>query len=134
MASWWKIRKALLPLAAGSRPSGSIVITEDICFPISTFAQGIDSITKLFEKFNFQGIIFGHALSGNVHFIITPNLNDEKESQAFGAFMEAMVDSVIALQGSTKAEHMVHGVYCPLCGKRVGCESLCYKSQDKRDF
>ena len=38
MASWWKIRKALLPLAAGSRPSGSIVITEDICFPISTFA------------------------------------------------------------------------------------------------
>ena len=134
MASWWKIRKALLPLAAGSRPSGSIVITEDICFPISTFAQGIDSITKLFEKFNFQGIIFGHALSGNVHFIITPNLNDEKESQAFGAFMEAMVDSVIALQGSTKAEHGTGRMIAPFVEKEWGAKAYTINRRIKEIF
>ncbi|BDB67415.1 hypothetical protein Hc94105_1638 [Helicobacter cinaedi] len=134
MASWWKIRKALLPLAAGSRPSGSIVITEDICFPISTFAQGIDSITKLFEKFNFQGIIFGHALSGNVHFIITPNLNDEKESQAFGAFMEAMVDSVIALQGSTKAEHGTGRMIAPFVEKEWGAKAYAINRRIKEIF
>ena len=134
MASWWKIRKALLPLAAGSRPSGSIVITEDICFPISTFAQGIDSITKLFKKFNFQGIIFGHALSGNVHFIITPNLNDEKESQAFGAFMEAMVDSVIALQGSTKAEHGTGRMIAPFVEKEWGAKAYAINRRIKEIF
>lgn len=134
MASWWKIRKALLPLAAGSRPSGSIVITEDICFPISTFAQGIDSITKLFEKFNFEGIIFGHALSGNVHFIITPNLNDEKESQAFGAFMEAMVDSVIALQGSTKAEHGTGRMIAPFVEKEWGAKAYAINRRIKEIF
>lgn len=134
MASWWKIRKALLPLAAGSRPSGSIVITEDICFPISTFAQGIDAITKLFEKFNFQGIIFGHALSGNVHFIITPNLNDEKESQAFGAFMEAMVDSVIALQGSTKAEHGTGRMIAPFVEKEWGAKAYAINRRIKEIF
>lgn len=134
MASWWKIRKALLPLAAGSRPSGSIVITEDICFPISTFAQGIDSITKLFEKFNFQGIIFGHALSGNVHFIITPNLNDEKESQAFGEFMEAMVDSVIALQGSTKAEHGTGRMIAPFVEKEWGAKAYAINRRIKEIF
>ena len=134
MASWWKIRKALLPLAAGSRPSGSIVITEDICFPIHTFAQGIDSITKLFEKFNFQGIIFGHALSGNVHFIITPNLNDEKESQAFGAFMEAMVDSVIALQGSTKAEHGTGRMIAPFVEKEWGAKAYAINRRIKEIF
>ncbi|KAA8710966.1 FAD-binding and (Fe-S)-binding domain-containing protein [Helicobacter canis] len=134
MASWWKIRKALLPLAAGSRPSGSIVITEDICFPISTFAQGIDSITKLFDRFNFQGIIFGHALSGNVHFIITPNLNDEKESQAFGAFMEAMVDSVIALQGSTKAEHGTGRMIAPFVEKEWGAKAYAINRRIKEIF
>ena len=134
MASWWKIRKALLPLAAGSRPSGSIVITEDICFPISTFAQGIDSITKLFEKFNFQGIIFGHALSGNVHFIITPNLNDEKESQAFAEFMEAMVDSVIALQGSTKAEHGTGRMIAPFVEKEWGAKAYAINRRIKEIF
>ena len=134
MASWWKIRKALLPLAAGSRPSGSIVITEDICFPIHTFAQGIDSITKLFEKFNFQGIIFGHALSGNVHFIITPNLNDEKESQAFGEFMEAMVDSVIALQGSTKAEHGTGRMIAPFVEKEWGAKAYAINRRIKEIF
>ena len=134
MASWWKIRKALLPLAAGSRPSGSIVITEDICFPISTFAQGIDSITKLFKKFNFQGIIFGHALSGNVHFIITPNLNDEKESQAFGEFMEAMVDSVIALQGSTKAEHGTGRMIAPFVEKEWGAKAYTINRRIKEIF
>lgn len=134
MTSWWKIRKALLPLAAGSRPSGSIVITEDICFPISTFAQGIDSITKLFEKFNFQGIIFGHALSGNVHFIITPNLNDEKESQAFGEFMEAMVDSVISLQGSTKAEHGTGRMIAPFVEKEWGAKAYAINRRIKEIF
>ena len=134
MASWWKIRKALLPLAAGNRPSGSIVITEDICFPISTFAQGIDSITKLFEKFNFQGIIFGHALSGNVHFIITPNLNDEKESQAFGEFMEAMVDSVISLQGSTKAEHGTGRMIAPFVEKEWGAKAYAINRRIKEIF
>lgn len=134
MASWWKIRKALLPLAAGSRPSGSIVITEDICFPIHTFAQGIDAITKLFEKFNFQGIIFGHALSGNVHFIITPNLNDEKESQAFAEFMEAMVDSVISLQGSTKAEHGTGRMIAPFVEKEWGAKAYAINRRIKEIF
>nr|WP_317403529.1 FAD-binding and (Fe-S)-binding domain-containing protein [uncultured Helicobacter sp.] len=134
MASWWKIRKALLPLAAGNRPSGSIVITEDICFPIHTFAQGIDSITKLFNQFNFEGIIFGHALSGNVHFIITPNLNDEKESQAFAEFMEAMVDSVIALQGSTKAEHGTGRMIAPFVEKEWGEKAYAINRRIKEIF
>ena len=134
MAPWWKIRKALLPLAAGNRPSGSIVITEDICFPIHTFAQGIDSITKLFNQFNFEGIIFGHALSGNVHFIITPNLNDEKESQAFAEFMEAMVDSVIALQGSTKAEHGTGRMIAPFVEKEWGEKAYAINRRIKEIF
>ncbi len=134
MASWWKIRKALLPLAAANRPSKSIVITEDICFPISSFTLGIESITKLFAQFNFHGIIFGHALSGNVHFIITPNLNDKQESERFGAFMEAMVDSVLAYNGSTKAEHGTGRMIAPFVEREWGKKAYMINQQIKAIF
>lgn len=103
--SWWKIRKGILPLAAATRPSGSIVITEDVCFEIEHFTQGIEGIMRLFEKYNFKGIIFGHALSGNVHFIITPLLSVESEKIRFGEFMDALVQLVVSFEGSIKAEH-----------------------------
>ena len=103
--SWWKIRKALLPLSASSRPSGSTVITEDICFEIDSFAKGIQNTQELFAKHGYEGIIFGHALSGNVHFIITPLLKDSAEITRFGRFMEDLAKMVASLGGSTKAEH-----------------------------
>lgn len=123
MDSWWKIRKALLPLSASLRPSGSIVITEDICFPIESFAKGLEEITRLFEKFKYEGIIFGHALSGNVHFIITPHLGQKSEGERFGAFMEAMVESVLALKGSTKAEHGTGRMVAPFVEKEWGAKA-----------
>ncbi|WP_295698100.1 FAD-binding and (Fe-S)-binding domain-containing protein [uncultured Helicobacter sp.] len=134
MASWWKIRKALLPLSASLRPSGSIVITEDICFPIESFAKGIEEITRLFKQYKYEGIIFGHALSGNVHFIITPHLGEQKESERFGAFMDAMVDSVIALKGSTKAEHGTGRMVAPFVEKEWGTKAYRINERIKAIF
>ncbi|RDU73061.1 FAD-binding oxidoreductase [Helicobacter aurati] len=132
--SWWKIRKGLLPLSASMRPNRSVVITEDICFETQTFAQGIEKITQLFTEFNFEGIIFGHALSGNVHFIITPILDDEGESARFGSFMEAMVDSVIALGGSTKAEHGTGRMVAPFVEKEWGKKAYAMNQKIKAIF
>lgn len=104
-ANWWKIRKGLLPISASKRPKDSVVITEDVCFEIKNFTKGIGDIAKLFTKHNFEGIIFGHALSGNVHFIITPLLDDAKERLNFELFMQDLVALVVSLKGSIKAEH-----------------------------
>ncbi len=103
--SWWLIRKGILPMVAGNRLKGSTVITEDICFFIEDFTRGIAEVIKLFEKYHFKGIIFGHALSGNVHFIITPNLSKPKELKNFKGFMEELAQKVASYQGSIKAEH-----------------------------
>ncbi len=102
---WWKIRKGLLPIAAASRPEGTSVITEDVCFEIERFGEGIKFIQDLFERYNFEGIIFGHALSGNVHFIITPNLNDQRERENFEKLVNDMAKGVASFGGSIKAEH-----------------------------
>lgn len=69
-----------------------------------------------------------------MHFIITPNLNDEKESQAFGEFMEAMVDSVIALQGSTKAEHGTGRMIAPFVEKEWGAKAYAINRRIKEIF
>lgn len=118
--SWWKIRKGLLPLAAAMRPSGSTVITEDICFHIEHFAPAMQEVSKLFTKHSFDGIIFGHALSGNVHFIITPILGDKEECERFGAFMEDLVELVCSYDGSIKAEHGTGRMMAPFVEREWG--------------
>lgn len=120
MENNWKIRKSLLPLAGSLRKSCTTVITEDICYEIPYFAKGMEDVTELFAKHKFDGIIFGHALAGNVHFIITPNLSDEEESKRFAAFMEDLVDAVTKYSGSTKAEHGTGRMVAPFVEKEWG--------------
>ena len=84
--SWWAIRKGILPIVGGQRRKGTTVITEDVCFQIEDFTKGIEMLTELFHKYDFVdgGVIFGHALSGNVHFNITPDFSDPKDTKNFG--------------------------------------------------
>ena len=105
--SWWAIRKGILPIVGGQRRKGTTVITEDVCFQIEDFTKGIAMITELFHKYDFVdgGIIFGHALSGNVHFNITPDFSDPKDSKNFGDLVKEMSERVSGYGGSCKAEH-----------------------------
>lgn len=133
-ASWWKIRKAILPIAASRRRAGSTVITEDICFEIANFAKGIEQIGELFVKYDFEGMIFGHALSGNVHFIICPILSLEEEKKRFGEFMEEMIETVIALKGSTKAEHGTGRMIAPFVEREWGKKAYAINRRIKEIF
>lgn len=105
--SWWAIRKGILPIVAGQRKKGSTVITEDVCFQIEDFTKGIEMLTELFHKYDFVdgGVIFGHALSGNVHFNITPDFSDPKDTKNFGDLVHEMSERVSGFGGSLKAEH-----------------------------
>lgn len=133
-AKWWKIRKGLLPISAGTKRRGSTVITEDICFEIPNFAKGIEGIERLFREYEFEGIIFGHALSGNVHFIITPLLGDVKERENFAKFMDKMVELVIALKGSTKAEHGTGRMMAPFVEQEWGAKAYALNKRIKNIF
>jgi len=105
--SWWAIRKGILPIVGGQRRKGTTVITEDVCFQIEDFTKGIEMITELFHKYDFVdgGVIFGHALSGNVHFNITPDFSNPKDTKNFGDLVKEMSERVSGFGGSLKAEH-----------------------------
>ena len=113
--SWWAIRKGILPIVGGQRRKGTTVITEDVCFQIEDFTKGIEMLTELFHKYDFVdgGVIFGHALSGNVHFNITPDFSDPKDTKNFGDLVKEMSERVSGFGGSLKAEHRTGRMVAP---------------------
>ena len=105
-AQFWNVRSGLLASVGGARPSGSSFILEDVCFPPERLADGALDLQRLFTKHGYDGIVFGHASAGNLHFLITPFLNGLKEIAQYGAFMHDVVELVVGkYDGSLKAEH-----------------------------
>ena len=105
-AQYWNVRSGLLPSVGGARPSGSSFILEDVCFPPERLADGALDLQALFAKHGYAGIVFGHASAGNLHFLITPFLNDPKEIEHYrrvhGRHRRLVVGKY---DGSLKAEH-----------------------------
>lgn len=105
-AQLWTVRAGLLPSVGGARPSGTSLILEDVCFPAEHLAQGAIDLQELMQSHGFPGFVFGHASAGNLHFLITPSLNDDQDIARYDAFMQAVVSLVVdKYDGSLKAEH-----------------------------
>src|SRR4029077_14201588 len=71
-AIMWKIRKGMYPSVAGMRARGTSALMEDFTFPVERLGEVVVDVQNLFEKYNYEnGIIFGHAKDGNLHFVIS---------------------------------------------------------------
>ncbi|HEX9840780.1 MAG TPA: FAD-binding and (Fe-S)-binding domain-containing protein [Anaerolineales bacterium] len=106
-AALWKLRKGIIPTVGGMRPPGTTLLTEDIVFPVPRLADGITDLQGLFEKHGYaEGVIFGHAKDGNLHFLIAQSFNSEEEIARFSRFTTDMVKLVSGkYDGALKAEH-----------------------------
>lgn len=107
MAFLWKVRKGLFPAVGAVRASGSTVILEDLAFPPETFGDAILALQALFKKHAYHnGIIFGHAKDGNIHFVVTQSFNTSTEIERYDRFLREVVDMVVnKYHGTLKAEH-----------------------------
>jgi len=106
-AALWKLRKGIIPTVGGMRPPGTTLLTEDIVFPVPRLADGITDLQGLFEKHGYaEGVIFGHAKDGNLHFLIAQSFNTDDEIARFSRFTSDMVQLVSGkYDGALKAEH-----------------------------
>lgn len=134
--AWWKIRKGILPIAAGKRESGTTVITEDLCFEVADLGSGIARLRELFVKYKFDhnAVIFGHALAGNIHFIITPNLSNKEEFDNFANLVKEMSYEVAKFGGSIKAEHGTGRMIAPFVELEWGKKAYEIKRKIKEIF
>jgi D-lactate dehydrogenase len=102
----WDVRRGLFPAVGASRRVGTTVVIEDVAFPIQHLAAATADLQRLFVAHGYaEGIIFGHALDGNVHFVFTQDFNDPVEVERYRRFMEAVAEMVIGYDGALKAEH-----------------------------
>jgi len=103
----WKIRKGMFPSVGAVRAAGTAVVIEDIAFPVPKLAAGTVELQGLFRKHGYDNaIIFGHALEGNLHFVITPDFGEQTEIERYYDFMDELCHMVVeTYNGSLKAEH-----------------------------
>jgi D-lactate dehydrogenase len=106
-AALWKIRAGLFPSVGAVRKSGTTVIIEDVAFAIEHLADACVELQKLFLKHGYDnGIIFGHAKDGNLHFVITQSFNDQKAVDQYARFLDDLIKLVVErYDGALKAEH-----------------------------
>ncbi len=103
----WAVRQGLFTSVGSVRETGSTVIIEDVAFPIPRLAEATVELQDLFEQHGYhEAIIFGHALEGNLHFVITPNFGKPGEVERYQRFMDEICAMVVnQYDGSLKAEH-----------------------------
>lgn len=103
----WAIRKGTFPAVGAVRPTGTTVVIEDVTFPLSRLAEGVQALQQLFDRYQYhEAIIFGHALEGNLHFVFTQGFDSPEQVTRYDAFMQAVAQLVaVEFGGALKAEH-----------------------------
>jgi len=103
---YWNIRKGLFPAVGAVRETGTTVIIEDVAFPIVHLADAAVDLQQAMARFNYDGIIFGHALEGNLHFVFTQDFSTRQEIDRYEGLMQEVCAMVVEKYGgSLKAEH-----------------------------
>jgi D-lactate dehydrogenase len=106
-AHFWKLRKGIIPSVGARRPPATTLLCEDVVFPVASLADGITDLQYLFAEHGYpEGVVFGHARDGNLHFLLSQSFNTEAEISRFAAFMDDLVRLVSGkYDGALKAEH-----------------------------
>ena len=105
VAAMWAIRKGMLPTIGGGRPPGSSIILEDVVFPQENLAAGTADLRRLLDSHGYDGVIFGHAKDGNLHFLISEQFGEAESAARYDTFMCDLVDLVVRHGGALKGEH-----------------------------
>jgi D-lactate dehydrogenase len=103
----WDVRKGLFPAVGAARRIGTTVVIEDVAFPMHHLAAGTVDLQRAMHRHGYdEGIIFGHALDGNLHFTFTQDFGTAAEVARYQAFMEEVCSMVVkTYDGSLKGEH-----------------------------
>jgi D-lactate dehydrogenase len=103
----WDVRRGLFPAVGAARRVGTTVVIEDVAFPMAHLAEAVAALQELLAEHGYaEGILFGHALDGNLHFVFTQGFDDPAEVERYRRFMEAVCDMVVRrFDGSLKGEH-----------------------------
>jgi len=122
---YWKVRKGTFPSVGAMRRTGTTVIIEDVAFPLASLADATLDLQALLRTHGYsEGIIFGHALEGNLHFVFTQDFSVQTEIDRYARFMDDICTLVVdKYDGSLKAEHGTGRNMAPFVEKEWGTQA-----------
>lgn len=135
-ASLWKLRKGIIPSVGAIRPPATTLLCEDLVFPVTSLADGITDLQHLFADHGYkEGVVFGHAKDGNLHFLIAQSFSTDAEIARFEAFTHELVQVVSGkYDGALKAEHGTGRNMAPFVEMEWGAEAYAIMSDLKSLF
>ncbi len=121
-SEYWKIRSGIFPSVGGTRPLGTTVLIEDVAFHIEDLPEATVDLQALLQESGYNdACIYGHALEGNYHFIISQSFDSEDEIKRYKDLMLAVEKLVVdKYDGSLKAEHGTGRNMAPFVKKEWG--------------
>ncbi|UCV10431.1 FAD-binding oxidoreductase [Dechloromonas denitrificans] len=133
---YWKVRKGTFPAVGAMRRTGTTVLIEDVAFHIENLADATLDLQALLRHHGYhEAIIFGHALEGNLHFVITQDFGDASEVDRYARFMDELAKLVVdKYDGSLKAEHGTGRNMAPFVEMEWGKEAADLMRKIKRLF
>jgi D-lactate dehydrogenase len=133
-ADLWAARKGLTATIGAMRPSGTSMIFEDVTFPLRHLASGVADLQALFVTHDYpDGIVFGHAKDGNIHFLLSQSFNDAASVAQYERFTDDLVAMVVdRYDGALKAEHGTGRNMAPFVLREWGAEAYEIMREVKR--
>ncbi len=133
---WWAIRSGIFPSVGGARQPGTTCLIEDIAFPLDVLPQATEELQQLIAKYNYtDGVIYGHALEGNFHFILNQRFDSPEEIARYEGLMRDVVSLVTEkYHGSLKAEHGTGRNMAPFVETEWGSDAFNVMKRIKKLF
>ncbi|MEJ2137100.1 MAG: FAD-binding and (Fe-S)-binding domain-containing protein [Desulfofustis sp.] len=103
--SLWAFRRSLFPAISSAREPHELILIEDFCVPLDKIEEACRKFEDLFNRYGYSGGLHGHVFHGNFHFALPVDLSSEDKKRKIHRFIDEMVDIVVGLDGSLKAEH-----------------------------
>lgn len=124
--SWWAIRNGVFPTVGGAREIGSTSLIEDVAFPLESLPAATEELQKIISKYGYKdGVIYGHALEGNFHFVLNQRFDSQKEVERYKGLMLEVVELVVdKYHGSLKAEHGTGRNMAPFVEREWGAKAF----------
>ena len=135
-SEYWKIRSGIFPSVGGTRPLGSTVLIEDVAFHIEDLPKATVELQQLLQDNGYNdACIYGHALEGNYHFIISQSFDSQEEINRYKELMLAVERLVVdRYDGSLKAEHGTGRNMAPFVEKEWGTKAWTMMKRVKELF
>ncbi len=118
----WEIRNGFDAIVKAKAPRGTMIVGEDIAIPIEHLGPALNDFYQLFERWGYnESFVYGHALSGNLHYVLIQDFNSPEQVKRFKGLIEDLPSVVVdKYDGSLKAEHGTGRCMAPFVEREWG--------------